>query len=545
MLRRNTKLLRNSTSVLDEGSLNRRRYVHRLSKVFIPSGNVTQKSTDKGGGDGHELLLKAGFIRQASAGVFSLLPLGARVIEKLEQRIGHAMQSLGASKLSLPTLGTRALWEQSGRWKSSGAELFKLKDRKTAEFCLSPTHEESVTKLVASEVNGYKQLPVRVYQINRKFRDEMRPRGGLLRGKEFVMKDLYTFDDGLERAHSTYREVSEVYNSFFKTLGVPFYIAEADSGNIGGELSHEYHLNSKVGEDTLLACNKCSYVANQELAQTKFEKVAEYEQFVTHRFAHQIYRDSVFFDVEIPTGREVNMLQVLRLAQKIDDELETLIPMTPGFSDRMNPTAAVHKISSPQVMKVIKSDPCSKCDDGKLEEKQAIEIGHTFHLGTKYSKAMGFKYTSQKNEVTYPEMGCHGIGVTRLMAALAEIKHDEHGLNWPHGLAPFENALVVEAGFEEVADTLSNAFISKIDTIDDRPGKSVGYKVKDLQLAGIPRIAVIGKRFWINNPNLQRDHPIAPDQVADIILDEVQARGDSIKEWKHTTVGEWVRGNQK
>ena len=461
---------------------------NRLSNVFLPSGNVTLKSVENSG-LGHELLLKAGYIRQSTAGIYSLLPLGVRVMERLERRIDHYMSLLGASKISLPNLAPRRIWEQTGRWESSGRELFKIQDRKDAEFCLAPTHEEVVTKMVAADVNGYRQLPVRVYQIGRKFRDERRPRGGLLRGKEFVMKDLYTFDDGVEKAHATYRDVSDVYKAFFESLGVPYHVAEADSGNIGGDLSHEYHLPSKIGEDTLLTCSSCQYVANQEVAS--YIKTGPRKL----RFGHQVYRDSVFFETSIPAGKSLNMTQFTKRAQALDESLTTLIPIAPqeGQTSRYHSGhTTTHTIEDPPIQ-IEQDDPCPRCS-GPLKEVKAIEIGHTFHLGTKYSTPLNFKYSNQQNQSVAPEMGCHGIGVSRLLAALAELKHDDHGLNWPEGMAPYDTAIVVDSGFEAIADKVYDSLTGHR-VIDDRMGKSIAYKVKDMHLMGIPRVLVIGKHF--------------------------------------------------
>lgn len=469
----------------------------RLSKLFLPSGNVTLRSVDKGGGSGHELLLKAGYLRQSSAGIFSLLPLGQIVMSKIERRIDQHMAMLDASKISLPSMAPRKLWELTGRWETSGKELFKVKDRKDAEFCLNPTHEEVVTKLVAAEVNGYRQLPVRVYQIGRKFRDEKRPRAGMLRGKEFLMKDLYTFDDGADAAYQTYQEVTYVYKTLFDSLGVKYYVAEADSGNIGGDLSHEYHLPSAIGEDTLLACSSCHYVANQELAKVRHSFHDTPLELL--RFCHQIYRDSIFFEVTVPLGRQLNMTQFTREAQRLDPSLTVPIPVVVYdnvSNSHPSSTVTTHVINPSAVLQAQESDPCPMDDcHGTLQEIQAIEIGHTFHLGQKYSEPLNFKYSNVHNQSVFPEMGCHGIGVSRLLSALAETGHDLHGLKWPRGLEPYKSAIVVEPGYEKLAEQIYD-FLGAETVIDDRPGKSIAYKVKDMELIGVPDVFVVGKHFY-------------------------------------------------
>lgn len=517
--------------------------------MFIPTGNVTARSTERGGGRGHELLLKTGYVRQQSAGVYAVLPLGQRVLDKVERRLDDVMQEdLEASKVALPTLAPKALWQVTGRWESSGQELFRLRDRNTADFCLSPTCEESVTRLVAAEVNGSRQLPVRVYQVTRKFRDEMRPRGGLLRGKEFVMKDLYTFDDGEARAFETYEQVGRAYRRFFDSLGVEFLVAEADSGNIGGDRSHEYHLPSSAGEDTLLRCDSCSYVANQELARTDWAKVSEGRAVVTMRYGHQIYRDSVFFEIQVPEGREVNLLQLVRLARACDPTLTHPVPIgfeTTTFRQVFGRT--VHALAG-QAIKVVAGDPCPTCADGSLQEVRAIEIGHTFHLGTKYSGPLDFHYTNAENRNVPPEMGCHGIGVTRLMAALAEIAHDAHGLRWPVGLAPFESVIVVEKGLETVAARVAAKL--GVEAIDDRFGRSLSYRVKDLHEMGVRRVLAIGKRFWKNNAHVvpsvgddaALDH-LVPEAWRQLMIERVAERGDEAKNWALTSVGDLMDGH--
>ncbi|CAG8782846.1 20343_t:CDS:2, partial [Gigaspora rosea] len=238
-----------------------------LSKVFLPTINDTASKTVKDRkdastiendgtfkGESHKLMIRAGLIRQSSSGVYSLLPFALRSIERIEKIIDQEMRNIGAQKLSLPILLSANMWKRTGRWDTTGSEvgsridpiegLFKLKDRKTSDFCLAPTHEEEITQLVANDVFSYRQLPLRLYQIGRKFRDEMRPRAGLLRGREFIMKDLYTFDTTEEAALETYEEVNEAYNKIFSRIGLPFVIAEADTGNIGGTKSHEYHILS-------------------------------------------------------------------------------------------------------------------------------------------------------------------------------------------------------------------------------------------------------------------------------------------------------------
>ncbi|KAK7970211.1 prolyl-tRNA synthetase [Apiospora saccharicola] len=236
-----------------------------LSRTWLPTGGLAQPDKE----DGHSKLVRAGYLRQSHPGVFHMLPLGLRVQEKLEKLIDKHMLSVGASKVSLSSLSSQALWERTNRLDAYGPELFRLTDRKDAPLILAPTHEEEITSLVSKLVTSYKNLPLRLYQIGRKYRDELRPRQGVLRSREFVMKDLYTFDASVEAALESYAEVRAAYSQLFDELKIPYVVAEASSGDIGGDLSHEYHLHSSMGEDMVISCNSCSYVANEELAVAK------------------------------------------------------------------------------------------------------------------------------------------------------------------------------------------------------------------------------------------------------------------------------------
>ena len=238
---------------------------NRLSNFWTPTQLVTQ-TADAGPQDGHDLLIRAGFLRQAHSGIFHLLPLGLRVQNKIEKLIDRHMLHLGASKVSLSSLSSEELWQRSGRLdKGRTSELLRLEDRKGAKYLLSPTHEEEITTIIANALHSYRQLPLRLYQVSRKYRDEPRPRQGLLRGREFLMKDLYTFDATENAAHETYEAVREAYVAFLEELKLPYLVARADSGNMGGTLSHEYHFPSPQGEDTIINCDKCDYSINEEL----------------------------------------------------------------------------------------------------------------------------------------------------------------------------------------------------------------------------------------------------------------------------------------
>ncbi|MCJ1435009.1 hypothetical protein MMC27_004379 [Xylographa pallens] len=506
------------------------------------------------------------------------------------------MTVLGASKVSLSTFSSESLWQRSGRLNGDRSELFQLEDRKGTKFLLSPTHEEEITSLVANTVHSYRDLPLRLYQITRKYRDEPRPRQGLLRTREFLMKDLYTFDASSRDALKTYREVREAYSAFFDELKVPYLTAEADSGNIGGDLSHEYHIPSLKGEDRILCCSSCDYVANEEVAQSgrehfskelydmrrqfpkrlQVENIMSFEHFaqihawysITYAFSRDrktkyiaIYPSAVIHGHEgEERATELNFDALKSAFPDIDtiagDPTETASPqiktkyvldyrISEIFKKSYNEFLSTQREidinfdDTPVVdlVKIEDGDGCPKCETGILKVHTSIELGHTFHLGTKYSKPLNAKVPGEspssgtvKNITTkdpvvgergeeisaeeatenkiFLEMGCHGIGVSRLIAAVADSLADAKGLNWPRVMAPFEAVVVPAPGLENdakiVLDTLSpgavstsSAFpqISSIDAIlDDRP-KDMAWKLKDADLIGYPILVVLG-RAW-------------------------------------------------
>ncbi|KAK9897613.1 class II aaRS and biotin synthetase [Cystobasidium minutum MCA 4210] len=402
-------------------------HVDFLSKIYAPTSRINKQQGDATTLKSLQYLLKGGFIRQSSAGIYSLLPLGQRVIDKLSKIIEDEMHAVGASKVTLPHLLQPDLWEKSGRWESSGPELYRLKDRRESDMLLAPTHEEEIAALVAADAPSERNLPVRLFQIGRKFRDEARPRAGLLRGREFLMKDLYTFDASEELAEATYNQVKEAYKRIFDRIGLPYLVAEADTGNIGGSSSHEFHYQSPVGEDTLLTCSSCNYVANSELAKS----------------------------AAAPPPEMLNELDV-------------------------------------------------QCGN-KLEATSCIEVAHTFLLGTKYSQALDvtFARTHQaKQSKEYYQMGCYGIGVTRLLGSVAELKCDDKGLRWPESMTPYKVCVIVldNKNLEEAKAMISNIDADAV--IDDRFDQSFGKRIRDAELIGYPYVAVLG-RDWENNKQVE------------------------------------------
>ncbi|KAF3043238.1 hypothetical protein E8E12_009729 [Didymella heteroderae] len=441
---------------------------------------------------------------------------------------GYAFRT-SASKISLSSITTEELWKQSGRY-SANSELLRLKDRKDSGFLLSPTHEEEITSLVASMVHSYKDLPLRLYQTGRKYRDERRPRQGLLRAKEFMMKDLYTFDSTVEAGLETYKSVRLAYKNLFDELKLPYLVADADSGNMGGKLSHEYHFVSPKGEDNVWSCNSCDYVANEELVEKKPTSTAAsgstplkftgisidrktaieisvprpsslaadatptWDQISLYTNPHAL-KKAVPDSIDLDTGIEAHTLASLlpKTTSTISITDRSLIPSPSPNALDLTPTS--------------EGDACPRCSSGKLGVQKAIEVGHTFHLATRYSEPLNAYVSvpseSKDTEWVPMQMGCHGIGVSRLIAAIASLLSDSKGLQWPRVVAPFEVAILPGPQAEateavEVYDTIvgeANRRDGVDAVLDDRPIKSLGWKLKDADLIGYPVLAVLG-RGW-------------------------------------------------
>ncbi|ORX93784.1 prolyl-tRNA synthetase [Basidiobolus meristosporus CBS 931.73] len=528
------------------------RYRNVLSQQFVPTTKENANKEDKNV-KSVDLMLRSGLLRQSSSGIYSLLPFAVRTLEKLERIIDEEMRSVGGQKVSLPLLLSPEGWKATGRWESTGKELFKLQDRKGSEFCLAPTHEEEITQLVANEVSSYRQLPVRLYQIGNKYRDELRPRSGLLRGREFIMKDLYTFDATEEEAQVTYDLVKEAYHRIFTRVAIPFAVAEADSGNIGGSKSHEFHFVSQAGEDSLISCRECGYTANEERAIGKIKgQTEELGSVLSQETIDKLRKYSLHWSVseeEHPElslivtekGRQINGLKVKAsfkpvkllteeqmldwLSQHSVNKLNLLL----DDSVRCNATAHEFENSkTSQITDILRGnqidthmgdfhntkagDACPHCVESRpLSVERAVEVGHTFLLGTKYSALLNATYQPADSVAKVPmQMGCYGIGVSRLLAAIVESSHDSKGIVWPPSVAPYrmcliplvtgkhaENDQMLTKGTEELYDRMHSevGWLRDELIIDDRKGVSAGFRMKDAELIGYPWSVVIGKSY--------------------------------------------------
>ncbi|KAL7956323.1 hypothetical protein V8C34DRAFT_289119 [Trichoderma compactum] len=523
-----------------------------LSKIWVPTGGVSATE----GETGHGKLIRAGFLRQAQSGVFQLLPLGLRVQDKIERLVDKHMQNLGASKLALSTLTTEELWRKSGRLDKVSSELFRLRDRKEVPIMLSPTHEEEITSLVASTLKSYKDLPLKLYQITRKYRDEIRPRHGLLRSREFIMKDLYTFDLTVENAVETYRDVAAAYGAFFADLKLPVLVAEASSGDMGGEHSHEYHLSHAIGEDTVAACNSCGYTANDEVAAARSSRQLD-DAISSSSFgiwrgitndrttlvnvwyprlgnspSGDIYNihavKSVVPELDTSVSDAVSFWKAavqragghsgeLQLLNVIDSRLATAfedirgdLPLFPadltGGQIQQSSTSQTPDGGDLNLLRIMDGDGCPRCDTGKLEIHRALELGHTFLLGTRYSEPLEASVAlPQSPGVQVPvQMGCFGIGVSRILGAVAEQMADDTGLNWPRAIAPFEVVMIPTSGVNEQTLEFYDALAKHQGTgagldivLDDRK-EAFGWKMKDADMTGYPVVIVLGKA-WREN----------------------------------------------
>jgi prolyl-tRNA synthetase len=481
-----------------------------FSKMFIPTVKEDPKEAEVAS---HRLMLRAGFIRRLASGVYTWLPLGLKSLRKVEQIIREEMNRKGAQEILMPAVQPKELWVESTRWEKYGKELLRFVDRNNRELCLGPTHEEVVTDLVRREVRSYKDLPVNLYQIQNKFRDEIRPRFGIMRSREFLMKDAYSFDVDEPSAEKSYKDMYDAYVSIFERCGFKFRVVEADTGQIGGSFSHEFMVLADTGEDVIISCDACGYAANLERAevgiageapsgpkiglhkrvptpdQRKIDEVSKFLGITPDRLLKTIIynTDQGVIGVLVRGDREINDTKLKNLLKL--DELEladerTIEEVTGGplgFSGPIGikiPLYAdmdlkfmenfviggnehdVHVVDANlgdfavkgfyDVKVAVAGDKCPRCDAGKLVATRGIEVGHIFKLGLKYSTAMNATFLDSDGKEQFMIMGCYGIGVGRTVAAAIEQGNDENGMILPIPIAPFEvDVLPVNTGHAE------------------------------------------------------------------------------------------------
>jgi prolyl-tRNA synthetase len=535
----------------------------RWSKTLIPTLKEDPADAEV---VSHKLLVRSGFIRQISRGIYDYLPLALRVIRKIEQIVRREMDRAGAQELLLPISAPAELWRESGRWEMYGKELLRFKDRHERDFCLGPTHEEIITDLVRRNIRSYRDLPLNLYQIQTKFRDEVRPRFGLMRGREFIMKDAYSFHPDVEDCRREYENMFRTYKRIFGCFGLRFRPVEADTGAIGGSQSHEFQVLAESGEDAIVSCDNCEYAANVEKAEIRKQRangaamrapaaklakvatpgkksvaeVAEFLKLPPDRFiktlvyrtdANELVAVLVRGDHEVNETKLKSFLGCREVALADDAAVRAAMSVAPGFLGPVGMKLRVigdnaiqgmadavtganesdaHYIGvDPQrdftvsafadLRSARAGDPCPRCENGRLEIHRGIEVGQIFYLGTKYSEAMGASYLDIGGREHPLEMGCYGIGISRLMAAAIEQNHDASGIIWPFPIAPFQVLLLPinykDKALQEVCERLYEQIEQSgvevlLDDRDERPG----VKFKDADLIGVPLRVTVGAK---------------------------------------------------
>jgi prolyl-tRNA synthetase len=453
----------------------------------------------------HNLMLRAGLIMQVASGIYNYLPAGLRVIKSIENIVRHCMDEAGAIEILMPAIIPSELWKESGRWQKYGKELLRLKDRHDREFCFGPTHEEVVTDIIRKHIKSYKQLPINLYQIQTKFRDEIRPRFGLMRCREFIMKDAYSFDIDEKHCKESYDKMYNAYCKIFDKMGLMYKVVEADTGAIGGNVSHEFMVIADTGEDTIIYCDNCGYAANLEKAAVGMnsnESVEEKEEALTKVFTpnmRTVEEVANFLGVDISKivktlilkcgenfsaflirgDYELNLVKVknsltgelpefataeeikiitngplgfsgpigLKIPIYADYSVKNLKNFVTGANEKdvhyknVNVGRDFHVEGFYDLRNAKEGDSCCRCASNYKSAK-GIEVGHIFMLGTKYSEAMGAYYRDDKGMLKPIIMGCYGIGIGRIAAASIEQNHDDKGIIWPIQIAPFEVIII-------------------------------------------------------------------------------------------------------
>jgi prolyl-tRNA synthetase len=513
----------------------------------------------------HRLMLRTGMIRKLAAGIYTWSPLGLRVLGKVEAIVREEMNRAGAMEILMPSIQPKELWEETGRWEKFGGQLLKIRDRKEADYCYGPTHEEVVTDFARNELKSYKQLPVNFYQIQTKFRDEIRPRFGVMRAREFLMKDAYSFHLTAECLDREYRSMYETYGRIFTRLGLRFRAVQADTGAIGGNASHEFQVLADSGEDAIAFSTGSDYAANVEMAEalapsTPRPAPSEALERVATPAQKTIGEVSAFLGVD-PTrciktilvrgvdglvalcvrgDHEINEIKAAKLAELggesvLADEAEIVraTGVRPGFIgpvglpesipvvvDRSAAVVADFVCGGNQdgthwrganwerdarvtrvadIRKVVEGDPAPD-GSGPLAIARGIEVGHVFQLGTKYAEALGATVLDDAGKACVMQMGCYGIGVSRIVAAAIEQNHDAAGIIWPEPMAPWRVAIcpinaAQNAQVREEAEALYEELSARgIEVLLDDRGLRPGPMFADIELVGIPHRIVVSER---------------------------------------------------
>ena len=565
----------------------------RLSQFWLTTQKETPAEAEV---ISHQLMLRAGMIRQTATGIYSWMPLGLRVLKQVENVVREEMVRAGALELVMPGVLPAELWQESGRWEQYGPELLRIKDRHQRDYCLGPTHEEVITDLVRRDLSTYKQLPVNLFQIQSKFRDEIRPRFGVMRGREFLMKDAYSFHLDEESLQATYQDMFDAYCRIFERLGLDYRPVLADNGAIGGTGSHEFHVLADTGEDDIVFSSQGNYAANMEKAVaalpqgTRPAPSAAMEKIATpgvktiaelvnalglpvERTLKTLFvkgTEDRIVALVLRGDHELNAVKAEHLPEvaaplAMADEKTVAAKIGAGFGslgivnlpaditvivDHSAALAADFAVGANEDgyhyinvnwerdaplgrtadLRNVVSGDLAPDGQGTLSIRRGIEVGHIFQLGTKYSEALKLKVPLEGGGSVTPLMGCYGIGVTRIVAAAIEQNHDEHGIIWPEGLAPFNVVILpvnaqksdaVRAESEKLYQTLLAQGVNV--ALDDR-GKRPGFMFADMDLIGIPHRVVISDKTLENGEaeykhrRAEEAQRIPLDGLADFLL---------------------------
>jgi prolyl-tRNA synthetase len=536
----------------------------RWSNSFIPTIKEDPQDAEA---VSHKLMVRAGLIRRLTAGAYIYLPMGYRILRKASEIVREEMDRSGAVELLMPAIQPPELWKKTGRYEDIGEVMIKYNDRHGREMALGPTHEEVVTDLVSKEIRSYKDLPLTLYQIQTKFRDEVRPRFGIVRSCEFIMKDAYSFDRDAESMEKSYKKMYDAYCRIFERCGLPYVAVEADPGLMGGTVSHEFMIPSEIGEDRIVMCVKCGYAASTEVAKVAYKeseapadvsknmekistpgvstvedvssslkiKPSDVIKTLIYVADGQPLAVLVRGDHEANEAKIKNMTGAKALELAGEKKVKEVTGADTGFSGPVGLSIKIYGDNSVKDMSnavtganskdnhfinvvpgrdfkvdvwadiraITVNDVCPRCG-GAIEMKSAIEIGHTFKLGTKYSSPLGATYVDENGKEQTIVMGCYGIGINRILASLVETSHDKDGIIWPISLSPAEVVIIpikmddkeVVSKGEEVYEALKTSGIEAV--LDDRE-RSAGIKFKDADLIGFPVQVVIGKKSLAEN----------------------------------------------
>jgi prolyl-tRNA synthetase len=534
----------------------------KWSKVLMPTLKEVPSEAEA---ISHILMIRAGLIRKLTSGVYSYLPMGLKVLSKVETIIKQEMDKKGAQQLLMPAIQPADLWQKSGRFEALGQDMITFTDRHNKLNVLGPTHEEVITSIVKNEVNSYKQLPIILYQIQTKFRDEARPRFGIIRSREFIMKDAYSFDPDLESLNKSYEKMYEAYFQIFTRCGLDFIAVEADTGIMGGDASHEFMVLAENGEDKVVQCENCKYAASLDKAEclaaqdtgrktqdtghelqrevntpglSSVEKVAEFLKVSVDKLIKtMIYKaDDRIVAVLVRGDHQINEAKLTKVLKVKNIEMadpQTIKNVTKGpvgfsgpigleniniYADNALKTISQAVVGSNKpdthtinvninnidvaqwadIRSISEQDSCPKCGS-LIKIQQAIEVGHVFKLGTKYTESLGATFLDENGKANPIIMGCYGIGVTRIIAAYIEQNFDEHGIIWSKEIAPFQVIVMplntadknsMQAA-EQIYRELSGQNVEVL--LDDRNVRA-GIKFKDADLIGIPLQVIVGPK---------------------------------------------------